>query len=137
MTLGDINHISVTVGDLDRSFAFYDPLMQFLGYRESERGPDYVEWLGPAGWFILRSMRRETPHDRYARGLHHLAWSADNREQVDAFHRLLVKQGATVLEPPQAFLQYSAGYYAVFFEDPDGIKLELAHTPAQHRPTNR
>jgi catechol 2,3-dioxygenase-like lactoylglutathione lyase family enzyme len=81
-------------------------------------------------------MRNATPHDRYARGLHHLAWSADSREQVDAFHRLLVEQGATILEPPQAFLQYSPGYYAVFFEDPDGIKLELAHTPAQQRPTN-
>jgi catechol 2,3-dioxygenase-like lactoylglutathione lyase family enzyme len=137
MTLGDINHISLTVRDLDRAFDFYDPLMQFLGYRLSEREPGYLEWLGPAGWFILRPMRNAIPHDRYARGLHHLAWSADNREQVDAFHRLLVKQGASVLEAPQPFLQYSAGYYAVFFEDPDGIKLELAHTPAQQRPTGR
>ncbi len=137
MTLGDINHISLTVGDLDRSFAFYDPLMRFLGYQVSERGPDYREWLGPAGWFILRQMRNDVPHDRYARGLHHLAWSADSREQVDAFHRLLVAQGATILDAAQPFPQYSTGYYAVFFEDPDGLKLELAHTPAQQRPTNR
>ena len=136
MTLGDINHISLTVGDLDQAFAFYDPLMRFLGYRLSEREPEYLEWLGPAGWLILRSMRQDTPHDRYARGLHHLSWSADNRDQVDAFHRLLVKQGVKILEAPRPFLEYSAGYYAVFFEDPDGIKLELAHTPAQQRPTN-
>jgi catechol 2,3-dioxygenase-like lactoylglutathione lyase family enzyme len=65
-------------------------------------------------------------------GLHHLAFSAESREQVDAFHRdVLLPVRATVLDPPQIWPQYSEGYYALFFLGPDGIKLELAHTPAQ------
>jgi catechol 2,3-dioxygenase-like lactoylglutathione lyase family enzyme len=114
---------------------FYNRVLGFLGYRLSERRDDYVEWEGPCGWFILRPARpdaRGTPHDRFAPGLHHLAFSAASREQVDAFHRdVLLSMDAAVLDPPQLWPQYSEGYYAVFFLDPDGIKLELAHTPAQ------
>ncbi len=127
MTLGGINHISLTVGDLDRSFAFYDPLLRSLGYRMSERRADYLEWSGPGGWFILRPARNAMPHDRYARGLHHLAWSADSRAQVDEFHTLLTDRAVRVLDGPAEFPQHGEGYYAVFFEDPDGIKLELVH----------
>jgi catechol 2,3-dioxygenase-like lactoylglutathione lyase family enzyme len=129
MALGTINHISLTVGDLATAERFYDPLLRFLGYRLSERREDYLEWSGPGGWFILRPARNPIPHDRYARGLHHLAWNADSRAEVDRFHALLVAQRAQVLDGPAEFPQHGKGYYAVFFEDPDGIKLELAHTP--------
>ena len=57
------------------------------------------------------------------------AWNADSRAQVDTFHTLLVRQGARILDGPAEFPQHGEGYYAVFFEDPDGIKLELAFTP--------
>jgi glyoxylase I family protein len=114
---------------------FYDRILRFLGYRLSERRDDYAEWEGPCGWFILRPARSHSsdrPHDRYVPGLHHLAFSAESRDQIDAFHRdVLLPMGATVLDPPQIWPQYSEGYYAVFFLDPDGIKLELAHTPKQ------
>jgi catechol 2,3-dioxygenase-like lactoylglutathione lyase family enzyme len=135
MTLGAINHIALTVADLARSVAFYQPVLGFLGYRLAEQHDDYVEWDGLCGWFILRSASAELSdrtHDRAAPGLHHLAFSAGSRDEVDRFHReVLLPLGATVLDPPQVWPQYSGGYYAVFFLDPDGMKLELAHTPAQ------
>jgi catechol 2,3-dioxygenase-like lactoylglutathione lyase family enzyme len=129
MTLGAVNHISLTVGDLAAAERFYDPLLRFLGYRVTTKRVAYLEWTGPGGWFILRPARNPAPHDRTARGLHHLAWNADNRAQVDDFHALLTVQGARILDGPAEFPQHGEGYYAVFFEDPDGIKLELAHTP--------
>jgi catechol 2,3-dioxygenase-like lactoylglutathione lyase family enzyme len=135
MTLGTINHIALTVTDLARSVSFYERALGFLGYRLAERGDAYVEWEGACGWFILRPASAESrgrPHERTAPGLHHLAFSAGSRDEVDAFHReVLLPLGAQVLDPPQVWPQYSAGYYAVFFLDPDGMKLELAHTPAQ------
>lgn len=135
MTLGAINHIALTVSDLARSAAFYRPLLDYLGYRLAEQGDDHVEWEGPCGWFILRAASpasRDRPHDRASPGLHHLAFSAASRDDVDRFHRdVLLPLGAQVVDPPQVWPQYSRGYYAVFFVDPDGIKLELAHTPAQ------
>jgi glyoxylase I family protein len=137
MSLGAINHIALTVAEVERSVPFYDRVLPFLGYRLSEQQDDQVEWEGPCGWFILRVARagsKDRPHDRYGPGLHHLAFSAESREQVDAFYRdVLVPMRATVLDPPPIWPQYSEGYYAVFFLDPDGIKLELAHTPSQSR----
>lgn len=62
-----------------------------------------------------------TKHDRYSTGFHHLALNADTREQVEAFHRLLVKNGVQVLDPPADY-DFEPGYYAVFFSDPDGMK---------------
>ena len=66
--------------------------------------------------------------DRSRCGVHHLAFHADSREDVDAFHDFLVQLGATVLDPPAEY-DYTPGYYAVFFEDPDGLKLEVVYEP--------
>ena len=70
-------------------------------------------------------------HDRYSPGLHHLAWRADGREDVDRLHALLVERGAEVLDAPAEYPQYNGGrgYYAVFFADADGLKLEYVFTP--------
>jgi catechol 2,3-dioxygenase-like lactoylglutathione lyase family enzyme len=68
-------------------------------------------------------------HDLLSPGLHHLAWNADSRAQVDELYRLLLQMKATVLDPPTEY-DYQPGYYAVYFADPDGLKLELVHIPA-------
>ena len=69
--------------------------------------------------------------DRYSPGLHHIAWRAESRADVEALHELRIKIGATVLDVPAEYPQYNRGngYYAVFFADPDGLKLEFAYTP--------
>jgi catechol 2,3-dioxygenase-like lactoylglutathione lyase family enzyme len=136
--LGSLSHICLTVRDLSVSVAFYDAVMDFLGYRRSETQDDYVEWEGPAGWFILRPAQEgaaagtddHRPHNRWAPGLHHLAWRAACRAEVDALAERLKAMGATIESGPDDQPDYGEGYYAVFFLDPDGIKLELAHTPA-------
>lgn len=68
------------------------------------------------------------PYDRYAVGLHHLCFEVASREVVDERARWLEAQGAVIESPPREY-SYSPGYYAVFFRDPDGIKLELLHRP--------
>lgn len=72
--------------------------------------------------------RENACHDRYAPGLHHFCWSADSRADVDAFHEVLGAHGLSVLDPPADY-DYEPGYHAVFFADPDGMKLELAYVP--------
>ena len=66
--------------------------------------------------------------DRYGLGLHHLALEAVSRAVVDERNDWLVGAGAEIETPPQEYA-YSPGYYAVFFYDPDGIKLEIVHVP--------
>jgi len=48
---------------------------------------------------------------------------------LDRLHALLLEHGIKVLDPPAYYPQYSGNYYAVFFEDPDGMKLEFVHAP--------
>jgi catechol 2,3-dioxygenase-like lactoylglutathione lyase family enzyme len=68
------------------------------------------------------------PYDRYRVGLHHLAFEASSRGAVNERAEWLREQGATIESGPEEYW-YSPGYYAVFFYDPDGIKLEIVHLP--------
>lgn len=128
---GVIHHIDLTVSDPGASAALYDAVLTFMGYER--RLP--FEWrLHTAQGHTslqLNAEKNASPHDRYAPGLHHLAWRADSREDVDRFHEMLKSVGADILDAPADYAQYNAGrgYYAVFFSDPDGIKLEFAWTP--------
>ena len=79
----------------------------------------------------INAAQNRVRHDRYAPGLHHLAWRAGSRDDIDRFYSLLRSIGAQVLDPPADYPQYNAGrgYYAVFFADRDGLKLEYVWTP--------
>jgi catechol 2,3-dioxygenase-like lactoylglutathione lyase family enzyme len=130
---GWVHHIDLTVSDLGRSGPFYDVVLGFLGYRRGNQADTWIDWdMGAphcAPSIGIRLARNDAPHDRYSCGLHHLAWVAESRDDVDRLHRVLVDIGATVLDPPTDYPQYREGYYALFFADPDGLKLEFVHTP--------
>ena len=133
--LGTMNHLRLTVSDIPRAEEFYTPILEFMGYRLVQKHDTRLAWSAesPFGlqWIILTAAhtdRSNRGHDRYSPGLHHFAWNADSRAEVDALHRLLVDRGITVLDPPAEY-DYEPGYYAVFFVDPDGMKLELVHVP--------
>jgi glyoxylase I family protein len=135
--LGSMNHLRLTVSDIPRAERFYTPLLAFLGYRLVERSPFRIAYAAPTPsgnlqWLIFSLVRKgsSTRHDRYSCGFHHLALNADTREQVDGFHELLKQTGATILDAPADY-DFEPGYYAVFFADPDGMKLELVHVPPQ------
>ena len=130
---GWVHHIDLTVSDLGRSGPFYDAVLGCLGYRQGHRGETWIDWdmrlphCAPS--IAIRLARSDQRHDRYSCGLHHLAWVADSREDVDRLHARLVEIGAAILDPPADYPAYRDGYYAVFFADPDGLKLEFVHTP--------
>lgn len=134
---GAVHHVDLTVRDPEASRPFYEAVLGFMGYRvasEHARGFD-CDLVRPGGGFSsIGVMRAEGPnaartHDRYSPGLHHLAWRAESRADVDALHALLRRIGATVLDAPADYPRYGEGYYAVFFADPDGLKLEYVFKP--------
>jgi glyoxylase I family protein len=137
MIRGSLSHLDLTVADLQRSVAFYDRVLGRLGYRRSDGvgagAPCWAISDSCGGFFTiaLKSARPESrnrAHDRYAPGLHHLAFHADSREEVDELHGFLLGIGATILDPPAEY-GYTPGYYAAFFADPDGLKLEVVFEP--------
>jgi glyoxylase I family protein len=140
---GFLSHVDLTVADLGQSVAFYERVLGHLGYRRPPRprpsAPPTWFIFGPHRHFFSMSLfqaRRdgiERRYDRRAPGLDHLAFHVETRAQVDDVHALLCGMGAKVLRVPAEY-PYTPGYYAVFFADPDGMKVEVVFEPAQHGP---
>jgi catechol 2,3-dioxygenase-like lactoylglutathione lyase family enzyme len=129
-----IHHVDLVVSSIERSLPFYSELLGPLGYHtvsqvEGERG-ETIWYIGGPGTAIgLRAAQSGSEaYDRYAVGLHHLAFEASSRFDVDERADWLRAQGAELESEPQEYT-YIPGYYAVFFFDPDGLKLEIVHVP--------
>ena len=135
--LTGLHHLDLVVSSLERSLAFYREL---LGWTESgeivgERGERVVyiwppgrapDWFGSLGLREKQSGAHGVPYDRYAVGVHHVAFLARSREEVDERGAWLRERGVEIESGPEEY-GYMPGYYAVFFYDPDGIKLEILH----------
>ena len=129
-----IHHLDLVVSSIQRSLPFYTQLLGPLGFHtvsevEGERG-ETIWYIGGPGTAVgLREALSDSePYDRYRVGLHHLAFEADSRAQVDERAEWIRSQKMELESEPQEYT-YIPGYYAVFFYDPDGLKLEIVHVP--------
>jgi catechol 2,3-dioxygenase-like lactoylglutathione lyase family enzyme len=125
-----IDHVYLTVRDLARSKRFYDGVMRALGYAQVESvigGDPHVHYYNRQFGFSLRPARAGTPaHDPYAPGLHHFCFRVADEHAVDRAYAELRALGVSATDP-RLYPEYSADYYATFFEDPDGIRLEITN----------
>ena len=116
-----IDHISIRVSDYEKSKAFYHRLFTFLGFEISDDYGSTIGWTnGRTRYWIAEAVGRK----RYRIGdvgLHHYAFELRNRKDVDALQAWLEKEKVRIVDPAD---EYYEDYYAVFFLDPDGIKLE-------------
>jgi len=131
---GTVHHIDLTIKDVKASRAFYESVLGFMGYVIVDDRDEFIDFQLPGHpWYVgianAKGDRADRAHDRYSPGLHHLAWNAESRADVDALYAVLQKIGANILDAPAEYPQYGPGYYAVFFADPDGLKLEYVHKP--------
>jgi catechol 2,3-dioxygenase-like lactoylglutathione lyase family enzyme len=134
---GGLHHLDLTVKDLKASKSLYEAVLGFMGYVIVGDRDDFIDFKLEApggrpcyvGLAPAKGPNAARQHDRHSTGLHHVAWTAESRADVDALYALLQRVGATILDAPAEYPQYSAGYYAVFFADPDGLKLEYVHKP--------
>jgi catechol 2,3-dioxygenase-like lactoylglutathione lyase family enzyme len=130
---GFLSHVDLTVADLGRSVAFYDQVLARIGYKRPPRprasAPPTWFIFGPQRHFFSMSLFQAKPdgvkrrYDRHAPGLNHLAFHVPSRQHVEDLYAHLCGIGAKILRAPAEY-PYTPGYYAVFFADPDGMKLE-------------
>ena len=130
-----MQHVDLVVSSIERSLPFYRELLAPLGFHrigevEGERGETIWYLSGAASALGLREAQTPSqgPYDRYRVGLHHLAFEAHSRGAVNERADWLRAQDAEIESGPEEFA-YLPGYYAVFFYDPDGMKLEIVHIP--------
>lgn len=120
----NIDHISVRVSDFARSKAFYSQLFAFLGFKVLDEMDDAIGWTnGKTRYWIGTADAQGKKHKPRIGdvGLHHYAFELRSRKDVDALQAFVRKLGATIADPAD---EYYDDYYAVFFLDPDGLKLE-------------
>jgi len=123
-----VDHVYVTVSNLERSEAFYDAVMKLLGFRKSTtpiNGEPHLHYFNPATQYTSRPAKKGSPgHDPYSPGLHHVCLRVDEPRAVDAVWQGLCSLGVEA-SPPRLYREYAEDYYATFFRDPDGIRLEV------------
>ena len=133
-----IDHIEITVKDMRIAVPFYDRLLPLLGFDLKNRSHALIErhekhivsYEHPRLSFAITSPRRvfadETINRRKPGALHHLAFRAKSRAEVDKLHLELKAIEATIVSPPREYPEYiPANYYAFYFKDPEGIKYEI------------
>jgi|SRR5215471_12966043 len=135
---GQFYHVEINVSNFKKSVEFYDGLMDRLGYRRIYSHKIAAGWglKGAASgcnfWIIQgdAGYTREGFHRKRV-GVNHVAFHAGSRKTVDQFYReyLLPRNIPVLYGGPKEYPEYSKGYYSVYFEDPDRLKLEFAHVP--------
>jgi catechol 2,3-dioxygenase-like lactoylglutathione lyase family enzyme len=141
MAAKGIHHIGITVNDWNKSAPFYHALAKALGAKpliENQGAPHRREdgqviiFAGDdfmfSVWEAFTENQSNTFKD-YNVGLHHFAFHAGSREDVDSLYEQMKALGCEIVDAPQEY-DYVPGYYAVFFRDPEGIRIEYAYVPA-------
>jgi catechol 2,3-dioxygenase-like lactoylglutathione lyase family enzyme len=118
-----LDHVSITVSDLDRAGAFYDAALGALGIAREWRREDRIRYgvRGAPGDTFVSLVRASDPR---AGGPRHWAFRAPSRVAVDAFHAAGLAHGGTGDGAPGERPQYHERYYGAFVVDPDGNRVE-------------
>ena len=119
-----IDHLVISVGDFERSKAFYSKVLGALGFKLKHQYSDMAGWSNGKTLFWISQADAEGKTHTYRKGdigFHHYAFRLRSRNDVDALQAYLEEQGAEIVDPAG---EYYDDYYAVFFLDPDGMKLE-------------
>jgi catechol 2,3-dioxygenase-like lactoylglutathione lyase family enzyme len=116
-----IDHISIRVSNYEKSKAFYGRLFEFLGFEISDEYPNTIGWTNGKTRYWIAPAEGRKKHRIGDVGLHHYAFELRNRKDVDALQAFLKDERVRIVDPAD---EYYEDYYAVFFLDPDGIKLE-------------
>lgn len=126
-----IGHIILAVSDFEKSLAFYDPLMEMMGFKaglEKRRRTEGIKSYHAGTHALFLKWQKNRKHMPFSRdvGLDHLAFNVKRKAAVNKLFRLVSKAGGTITLPPKTYPAYSKRYYAFYFRDPDGIPLEVA-----------
>ncbi len=132
-----IDHLVLSVGDFDRSKEFYKKLLGFLGFRLKYEYADMAGWSNGKTLFWIAAADAQGKKHKYRKGdigFHHYAFELSSRKDVDELGAFLEKNRLTIVDPPGEY--YDRNYYAVYFTDPDGMKLEgmIWAPPAKKKP---
>lgn len=126
-----ISHIEINVLDYKKSLNFYDVVFGFIGLKRINCTKDYAGYTDGVSKVIITPTAEDYKSHGFHRkrpGLNHLAFYASSKERVDGFYKtVMLENGIESLYKKGPF--GDDNYYAVFFEDPDRLKIEYVFAP--------
>ena len=125
MSMRLFDHIDLRVKNRATAQRFYEKILPAIGFRVDKSGKEWGLFEADGGKAVdFFCFEEESDHRPNA---NRIAFWASSREAVDKVAEVVREAGGKNLEGPELCVEYSPGYYAVFFEDPDGNKLEVCH----------
>ena len=133
-----IHHIHLNVSSAKKSLPFYKDLLGYLGYRIVDESPEHMGTSNGTTdlWIVqFRRNRLKCPFHRKDVGLNHIAFRVGSKKAVDQFAQkyLAPREIKPLYRSPRLFPEYRKGYYALYFEDPDRVKLEVVYFPVEKK----
>jgi catechol 2,3-dioxygenase-like lactoylglutathione lyase family enzyme len=122
-----LDHIIITVSDLENSVAFYTKALNPLNislsmdFKGQDGHPD-LKGFGD-GNTIFFWLKEGKPKSNGV----HIGFVAEDHAAVEAFYKSAVAAGAKTMYAPRVFSEYYPGYFATWIIDPDGYEIELVH----------
>lgn len=131
-----IDHIYLSVSDIAASETYYDQVLaEILGFRKNKfmlNGYAHIQYYNRQFGFVVRPAKVEAPFSADTPGLHHFCFRVQSEEDVDKVAAVMRQRGLQV-SIPQYHKEYAPDYYAIYFTDPDGVKLEVTNFRQERR----
>ena len=126
--MSPFGHIDLRVSDLNAAVSFYEALLPALGFTNRYHGEQWKVWATAkpppeTAYFALVESGGHTANEN------RIAFSVGDAADVDRIAAVARDAGASELSGPKP-MPYGPGYYAVFFADPSGNRLEVYVRPA-------
>jgi len=124
-----VDHIYITVSNIERSKKFYDPVMDILGFRNNYiiiNKEEHIQCYNKHFGYILRPAHLHVKHNAYAPGLHHFCLRVESKSDIKEITNMLNNKHIETTEP-KLYKEYAPDYYAIYLKDPDGIQLEITN----------
>ncbi|QSO52684.1 VOC family protein [Alicyclobacillus curvatus] len=126
--VGGLHHVEIYVSNLQRSADFWGWFLSELGYEPFQQWEEGWSWrLGDTYLVFVQVKEKhlDIPYNRGRVGLNHLAFHANSRNQVDELTDEIRSRGMKLLYEDRHPYAGGTEHYALYFEDPDRIKVEL------------
>jgi catechol 2,3-dioxygenase-like lactoylglutathione lyase family enzyme len=125
---GKLHHIEIYVSDLEKSTNFWQWLLtEMFEYEVFQKWEQGISFKFYETYIVLVQTEEnylEPTYHRKRTGLNHLAFHCDSRQFVDDLLKKLIERNINILYPDE-HPDTNEDYYAVYFEDPDRIKVEV------------
>lgn len=123
-----IHHLALSASDLRKSERFYDAVLETIGFSKVLSDDEICGWEKDGFELLIYAADDgllDRKHQIYQPGFHHLAMRVASREEVRNVSLKIADGGGVILEGPKEYPDYPGNYFAIFFVDPDGLKMEV------------